>query len=154
MRGVESLAARLGGPLLVVCESLRRAEALAEDLAFFGGTRPVHLFPPWDTVPYDGFSPNKDVVAQRLQALAALLAGAAPLVVTTPQAWQQGMIPLGELRRLTFELRRGGRYPRADLIPRLSAAGYVRVDLVEAPAMKNPYFIRRVNESRRAVYAA
>ncbi|MBI4828897.1 MAG: nucleotidyltransferase domain-containing protein [Nitrospinae bacterium] len=29
-----------------------------------------------------------------------------------------------------------------------------RVDLVEAHAMKNPYFIRRVNESRRAVYAA
>lgn len=27
-----------------------------------------------------------------------------------------------------------------------------KVDLVEAGAMKNPYFIRRVNESRRPVY--
>ena len=29
-----------------------------------------------------------------------------------------------------------------------------RVDLVEPGAMRNPYFIRRVNESRRVVYAA
>jgi len=29
-----------------------------------------------------------------------------------------------------------------------------KIDLVEAKAMKNPYFIRRVNESRTLVYAA
>ncbi len=29
-----------------------------------------------------------------------------------------------------------------------------KVDLVEAGAMRNPYFIRRVNESRRLLYAA
>lgn len=29
-----------------------------------------------------------------------------------------------------------------------------KVDLVEARAMRNPYFIRRVNESRSPVYAA
>lgn len=29
-----------------------------------------------------------------------------------------------------------------------------RIDLVESEAMRNPYFIRRVNESRKLVYAA
>ncbi len=29
-----------------------------------------------------------------------------------------------------------------------------RIDLVETGAMRNPYFIRRVNESRTAIYAA
>jgi len=29
-----------------------------------------------------------------------------------------------------------------------------KVDLVEAGAMRNPYFIRRVNESRRPIYDA
>ena len=29
-----------------------------------------------------------------------------------------------------------------------------RVDLVEPGAMRNPYFIRRVNESRKEIYAA
>ena len=29
-----------------------------------------------------------------------------------------------------------------------------RIDLVESGAMRNPYFIRRVNESRRPIYAA
>jgi transcription-repair coupling factor (superfamily II helicase) len=128
-----ALAGRLAAPLVVLCDSLRRAEELVEDLAFYGGGRPVHLFPHWDTVPYDGFSPNKEVMAQRLQALAALLEGPAPLLVTTPQAWQQGMLPLAELQRLRFELRPGERYPRGALLERLAEAGYVRVDLVEAP---------------------
>ena len=127
-----ALADRFPAPLLVLCDSLRQAEALLEDLAFQGPARPVHLFPHWDTVPYDGCSPNKDLIAQRLQALSALLEGAAPIVVTTPQAWLQGMIPLDELRRHTFSLRRSERYPRAALLERLTAAGYVRVDLVEA----------------------
>ncbi|HKJ00133.1 MAG TPA: transcription-repair coupling factor [bacterium] len=130
---LSALAGRLAAPLVVVCDSLRRAEELAEDLAFHAGPRPVHLFPHWDTVPYDGFSPQKEVMAQRLQALSALLEGATPLLVTTPQAWQQGTMPLAELRRLRFGLRQGGRYPRAELLAGLAAAGYVRVDLVEAP---------------------
>ncbi len=129
---LSALAARMSAPLVVLCDSLRHAEALAEDLAFHGPARPVHLFPHWDTVPYDGCSPNKDLIAQRLQALSALLEGPAPIVVTTPQAWQQGMIPLAELRRHTFSLRRGERYQRAALLERFTAAGYVRVDLVEA----------------------
>ena len=29
-----------------------------------------------------------------------------------------------------------------------------RIDLVETTAMRNPYFIRRVNESRTSIYAA
>ncbi|MDH5511510.1 MAG: nucleotidyltransferase domain-containing protein [Nitrospinota bacterium] len=36
----------------------------------------------------------------------------------------------------------------------LEALFGVQVDLVEAKAMKNPYFIRRVNESRKLIYAA
>lgn len=36
----------------------------------------------------------------------------------------------------------------------LSALFQCKVDLVEPAAMRNPYFIRRVNESRTPVYAA
>lgn len=40
-----------------------------------------------------------------------------------------------------------------DLLHELENLFGRRVDLVESDAMRNPYFIRRVNESRRLVYA-
>ena len=133
-----SLFARAGRNMVVVCESLRRAEALRDELRFFSRTIPAHLFPHWDTVPYDGFSPGREEMARRMEALAALATpedGTAEpvLVVTTPQAWMQGTMPRHLLRALTLRLERGGRYPRQTLIDGLLAAGYVRVDTVEAP---------------------
>ncbi|MBF0171193.1 MAG: nucleotidyltransferase domain-containing protein [Nitrospinae bacterium] len=47
---------------------------------------------------------------------------------------------------------RGDRY--FGLLEALESLFDMKVDLVESGAMKNPYFIRRVNESRRLLYAA
>ncbi len=41
-----------------------------------------------------------------------------------------------------------------DLLEELESLFELKVDLVETKAMKNPYFIRRVNESRELLYAA
>lgn len=41
-----------------------------------------------------------------------------------------------------------------DLLDALEELFDRRIDLVEADALSNPYFIRRVNESRRPVYAS
>ncbi|MEE8395647.1 MAG: transcription-repair coupling factor [bacterium] len=125
------LARRVAQPLVVVTESFQQAEELQQDLAFFSGAGRAFFFPPWDTIPYDSFSPNKDLVARRFEALAALMAGRCPILVTTPEAMMQGMIPAGVLRELSFTLDRGGRYPRQELVTGLIRAGFVRVDLVE-----------------------
>lgn len=127
------LAVAMPGPLVVLCESLQRAELLRGDLEFFAQRVPVRLFPQWDTVPYDGFSPGKEVMATRMQALEAVFAGGPLVLVTTPQACMQGMIPPERLNALSFTLERGGAYPRGGLVKRLMEAGYVRVDMVEAP---------------------
>ncbi|MCH9046830.1 MAG: hypothetical protein IIA40_12080, partial [SAR324 cluster bacterium] len=120
---IAALAEGLPATIVVVCDSLRRAEALCEDLAFFGASRPVRLMPHWDTVPYDGFSPNSELIAQRFEALSALLAGEPLLLVTTPQAWMQGMMPIAEFQALRFGLEVGGSFPRQELIQRLIGAG-------------------------------
>ncbi|HEX7928148.1 MAG TPA: hypothetical protein VF678_11185, partial [bacterium] len=119
-------------PLVVVTETLQRAEELLDDLRVFGGALGARLFPPWDTVPYDGFSPNTEVVAQRFEALAALQEGQCQVLITTPQSWMQGMLSPEELRAHTFVLTIGERYARPVLVERLLQAGYARVDLVEA----------------------
>ena len=128
-----TLARPWDGRMVVICDSLIRAETLCLELAFFDAGRPVLLFPHWDTVPYDSFSPNTETMAQRFAAMAALADGAPGLLVTTVQAWMQGMMPPHRFEELRFGLRVGERHPRTPLLERLVTAGYVRVDLVEAP---------------------
>ena len=134
---LSALSRRISQPWVVICDSLGSAETLCEDLEFFGefsdAGSPALLFPHWDTVPYDSFSPNKEVMAQRFTALASLMDGSRTLLVTTRQAMMQGMMPPEVFRALRFEMRQGEVYPRGDLLKKLTAAGYVRVDLVEAP---------------------
>ncbi|HUJ77238.1 MAG TPA: DEAD/DEAH box helicase, partial [bacterium] len=139
---IAALAARVGRPLVVVMDGLAAAEDLQRDLECWAGLGRALLFPHWDTIPYDGFSPQKDTVSQRFQALAALQDAAdahgdvqpvPPVLVTTPQALMQGMLDPAVFRSLRFTLRQGGRYARPVLLERLQQAGFHRVDLVEAP---------------------
>ncbi|MCZ6474210.1 MAG: transcription-repair coupling factor [SAR324 cluster bacterium] len=130
---IAELAARTERPLVVLTESFHRAEALYHDLGCFAGAERVFHFPNWDTIPYDSFSPNKEIVAQRFGALAALLEGRCPILVVTPQAMMQAMMPVSVFQEVAFDLRTGRRYPRRGLVENLVQAGYVRVDLVEAP---------------------
>ena len=118
--GMAWLAARLGAALaegreaprpsteepcvVLVTESHESAERLQRDMAFFAAGAAVRYFPPWDTLPYDNFSPQEEFVAQRLESLAALLDGHCPFLVTTPQALLQGMIPPERLEALRFSL--------------------------------------------------
>jgi len=55
---------------LIITADLNQAEQLAAELIFFGATRSsVLVFPDWETLPYDPFSPHQDIVSQRLRTL-------------------------------------------------------------------------------------
>ena len=121
------------GTVVVMCESLAAGEEFRDDLRLLVGAEQVFFFPHWDTIPYDAFSPNKELVGQRFAAMLALREGRCPILVTTAQAAIQGMIPPEVFDELCFSVEVGGRFPRGSLVQRLVSAGYVRVDLVEAP---------------------
>jgi transcription-repair coupling factor (superfamily II helicase) len=81
-------AAQATGQLLHVARDGPRATHLAELIRVFAPDLDVVLLPAWDCLPYDRVSPNQDIMAERLDALAHLLDGAsAPrLIVTTGNA--------------------------------------------------------------------
>ncbi|MCB1549414.1 MAG: transcription-repair coupling factor, partial [Hyphomicrobiaceae bacterium] len=70
-----SAGPEVGGTSLVlhVARDDRRLEALHQALAFFAPKLRVIAFPAWDTVPYDRVTPQPDIVAQRISALARML---------------------------------------------------------------------------------
>ena len=71
--------ATAAGQLLHVARDAGRATLLAELVAFFAPELEVVVLPAWDCLPYDRVSPNPDIMARRLEALARLVqaAGAA-----------------------------------------------------------------------------
>ncbi|MGZ5117051.1 MAG: hypothetical protein ACXWIH_13165, partial [Burkholderiales bacterium] len=65
---IATLAAR-ARPLLVVTDSAWNAQRLLEEIPYFDPGLKVHLFPDWETLPYDHFSPHNDLISERLATL-------------------------------------------------------------------------------------
>ncbi len=129
-------------PVVLLTANSRAADAIAEDLRQALGepedeTR-VIAFPRHDTLPYERFSPQPFVVAQRMAVLFRMLeasdvAREAPIVVG-PMSALLARVPSRErVRRHTLLLEVGQTIPRDSLIEQLAAAGYLRVAMVEDP---------------------
>ncbi|MBW2243424.1 MAG: transcription-repair coupling factor [Deltaproteobacteria bacterium] len=109
------------------------ASALGETTAEEGGR--VRTFPHPDTPPYDRFSPQPFVVAQRLDILFRLADPAAdepgPIIVA-PWAALAGRVPAREVvRARSVRLDVGTWIDRDELVATLVSAGYTRQPLVE-----------------------
>lgn len=118
-------------PLLLIAENYEKAEQIQQDLEFFCDPSEVNFFPHWDTLPYDNQSPDKDVLAIRFRTLMNILNQTARVVVTTPNALMQHIMPTKIFLENCFRMEVGSSYPREDLSEKLVRMGYIRVDMVE-----------------------
>jgi transcription-repair coupling factor (superfamily II helicase) len=64
-----SARAAEGQLTLVVCAEPADAQRLADELPFFAPHLRVAIFPDWETLPWDQFSPHQDLVSERLATL-------------------------------------------------------------------------------------
>ena len=62
----EQAAAR---PVAIVTADANDAQRLLDELPFFAPTLRCALFPDWETLPYDSFSPHQDLISERLATL-------------------------------------------------------------------------------------
>ncbi|GII77873.1 transcription-repair-coupling factor [Sphaerisporangium rufum] len=125
-------------PVLAVTATGREAEDLAAALCGLVADDAVAVFPAWETLPHERLSPRSDTVGQRLAVLRRLAhpvqgdAAAGPLrVVVTPiRALLQPLVAgLGDLAPV--RLRAGDDAELEEVVERLVAGGYHRVDMVE-----------------------
>jgi transcription-repair coupling factor (superfamily II helicase) len=58
-----------GKPMTVVTADANDAQRLLDEMAFFAPTLRCALFPDWETLPYDTFSPHQDLISERLATL-------------------------------------------------------------------------------------
>ena len=132
-------AARAQRPALIVAASARDAENLYDDLAFFTGEeramapfrRRLHLFPSWEILPFENLSPHPDNLAGRLEGLYKLVEESAPILIATPAALMQRVIPKDILKQSYLYLVAGQDLAREPLLEHLVQWGFQNVPLVE-----------------------
>ncbi len=133
------VAERSPQPLLVIMPTAREAENFFLDLAFFLGEdrdlsplqKRLHFFPSWEILPFEKLSPPPGDVAARLEGLYYLLEGRAPILISTPAALMQKVIPKEALKQSYLYLVVGEEVSREALLKHLVGWGFQSAPLVE-----------------------
>ena len=132
-------AAQRNRPMLVIAATTHDAENLHDDLSFFIGEEPssapfrkaLHLFPSWEVLPFEKLSPHPDNLAGRLEGLYKLIEDPAPILISTPAALMQKVIPKDALKQSYLYLVAGQDLPRETLTEHLVQWGFQNLPLVE-----------------------
>jgi transcription-repair coupling factor (superfamily II helicase) len=119
-------AERHPAPLVVVTSDMRAALRLESELRFFaaGSALEVFIFPDWETLPYDHFSPHQDIVSQRLLALYHLGSLKQGVVIVPAVTLMQRLVPRAYVEGRTLLLKAGENCNLAVMRARLEAGGY------------------------------
>lgn len=114
------------GPILVVTADTPEAYRLETELRFYNQdpALPVLIFPDWETLPYDVFSPHQDIVSQRLTTLYQLPSIERGVLIVPAATLMQRLAPRQYLDATSLMLDIGQRFPLEEMRGRLEAAGY------------------------------
>ncbi len=108
-------------------------QRLLDELAFFApGLRTV-LFPDWETLPYDSFSPHQDLISERLATLWAIRQRQADVVLVPATTALYRLAPPSFMAGTTFHFKQGQKLDEAALKSQLTLAGYTHVTQVVSP---------------------
>ena len=126
---------------LIVTAEPGDTQRLEDELKFFAPELRVAVFPDWETLPYDSFSPHQDLISERLATLWRLLqANGKPVgerdldVVLLPATTAlTRLAPPSFLAATTFNFRQKQRLDEAGLKQQLTLGGYQHVSQVVSP---------------------
>jgi transcription-repair coupling factor (superfamily II helicase) len=121
----------------IVTADATDAQRLIEEMAFFAPALRCVLFPDWETLPYDTFSPHQDLISERLATLWRISqrdhdTGADVVIVPATTALYR-LAPPSFLAAYTFAFKVKQRLNEAKLKAQLTLAGYSHVTQVVSP---------------------
>ncbi|WP_456270091.1 transcription-repair coupling factor [Kushneria sp. AK178] len=128
--------ARLAGaedtPLLVITPDSASAQRMAMALRFFS-TQEVLVFPDWETLPYDSFSPHQDIVSERLRTLRQMQHQYQSIILAPVNTLMQRLPPTDYVAVQALQLETGMSLDRQHFREQLHLAGYRAVETVYEP---------------------
>lgn len=93
----------------------------------------VALFPDWETLPYDSFSPHQEIISERISRLYQLPAQNRGITIVPVSTLLQRQSPRDFLLQHTLMVKRGDRFSLDKLRQQLDNSGYRHVDQVFGP---------------------
>ena len=109
------------------------AQRLVEEIPFFDPGLRVAVFPDWETLPYDTFSPHQDLISERLATLWRIHSGDVDVVLMPATTALTRLAPPSFLAGTTFNFKQKTRLDEARLKAQLTLAGYNHVSQVVSP---------------------
>jgi transcription-repair coupling factor (superfamily II helicase) len=121
----------------IVTADASDAVRLLDELAFFAPDLRCALFPDWETLPYDTFSPHQDLISERLATLWRIRqksqdTGADVVIVPATTALYR-LAPPSFMAGYTFHFKVGQKLDEAKFRAQLTLAGYNHVTQVVSP---------------------
>ena len=130
----DKLAGRLTA---VVTADASDAQRLHDEIVFFAPEIRCTLFPDWETLPYDSFSPHQDLISERLATLWRISQRdsqqGADLVLIPATTALYRLAPTSFLAAYTFHFKVRQKLDEARLKAQLTLAGYSHVSQVVSP---------------------
>ena len=108
-------------------------QRLEDELAFFAPELRVAVFPDWETLPYDTFSPHQDLISERLATLWRIQQGEVDVVLMPATTALVRLAPPSFLAAYTFNFKQKEKLDEAALKAQLTLAGYSHVSQVVSP---------------------
>jgi transcription-repair coupling factor (superfamily II helicase) len=112
-------------------------QRLEAELPFFAPNLRIAVFPDWETLPYDTFSPHQDLISERLATLWRILQskenGDVDVVLLPASTSLVRLAPPSFLAGYTFHFKQKEKLNEAALKAQLTLAGYTHVSQVVSP---------------------
>ncbi len=117
---------------VVVAASTLQAQQLLDEIAYFiqDDRYPLHLFPDWETLAYDAFSPHEDIISNRLKILSQLQQVERSILIVPINTLLQRLAPTQYVSARTFYLKVGQTVDVTAFTRQLQQAGYHAVSQV------------------------
>lgn len=129
---ISQVAQNYKGLTVVVTPDNKSAVRLERVLAdFYQGE--IRLFPDWETLPYDAFSPTQEIISTRLSALFYLQQANSGVLILPINTLMQRLCPPSFLQNNVLLVKNGDRLNIERLRLQLENAGYRAVEQVLEP---------------------
>lgn len=117
------------GLLVVITADMHTAYKVEEGLRFFSDNN-IHIFPDWETLPYDVFSPLEDIVSDRLKTLSILSTSQRSILIVSATTLMHRLAPIAFISGNTLSLKVGDTLDIELLRDELERSGYRHVNQV------------------------
>lgn len=121
------------GTSLIITANVADAERLHEEIRLFSDeakAQKTHIFPDWETLPYDTFSPHQDIISDRLRCLYDLSFREGTCIIVAAQTLMQRLAPTNYVKQKSLSVKIGDKLDRNLFCQTLVESGYARVDSV------------------------